>query len=85
MAAGDSDNLTATMEHLACFVPGNLALGVEAGAVSGAKAAAYLELASDLAGACFEMYAQQPSGAHLTLSRPKLADPGPARLGKGLG
>lgn len=53
------------MEHLACFVPGNLALGVEAGAVAGAKAAAYLRLATDLADACFQMYAQQPSGARL--------------------
>ncbi len=63
----DSDNLTLNMEHLACFVPGNLALGVESGAVAGAKAAAYLQLAMDLADACFQMYAQQPSGAHLPL------------------
>ena len=63
----DSDNLTLNMEHLACFVPGNLALGVESSAVAGAKAAAYLQLATDLADACFQMYAQQPSGAHLPL------------------
>ncbi|KAK9845755.1 hypothetical protein WJX81_001541 [Elliptochloris bilobata] len=56
------ENLTTVMEHLACFVPGNLALGVESGAVAGAKADEYLALAAELTVACFQMYAQQPSG-----------------------
>ena len=51
------------MEHLACFVPGNLALGVESGAVAGAKAEEYLALAAELCVACFQMYSQQPTGA----------------------
>ena len=51
------------MEHLACFVPGNLALGVESGAVAGAKAEEYLALAAELSVACFQMYSQQPTGA----------------------
>lgn len=57
------ENLTTVMEHLACFVPGNLALGVESGAVSGAKAEEYLALAAELSVACFQMYSQQPTGA----------------------
>jgi len=48
---------TDTMDHLACFVPGMLALGAH-----GATAAADLELAADLMETCYRMYADSPSG-----------------------
>lgn len=41
-------------DHLACFLPGNLAQGVSAGAVGGPKAARYLEAAVALATTCFQ-------------------------------
>ena len=75
------------MEHLACFVPGNLALGVESGAVAGAKAEAYLALAAELCVACFQMYSQQPTGASRTqrlalssYTRPRSASLRPSSL-----
>ena len=51
------------MDHLACFVPGMLALGVHHGAVKGDKAGAYRKLAADLGETCYQMYARQPTGA----------------------
>ena len=71
------ENLTTVMEHLACFVPGNLALGVEAGAVSGAKAEAYLALAAELCVACVQMYSQQPTGVLQTQKKALNADSRP--------
>ena len=59
------------MEHLACFVPGMLALGAHAGAVRGPKAGQYLGLAEELTRTCWQMYAQMPSGAR----RPRAAAP----------
>jgi hypothetical protein len=50
------------MDHLACFVPGMLGLGVAAGAVGGARAARYLAAAGGVAGTCWEMYSRQPTG-----------------------
>lgn len=53
------------MEHLTCFVAGNLALGVEAGAVAGDAATRYLWLAKNLTRTCYEMYRHMPTGAAL--------------------
>ena len=50
------------MDHLACFVPGMLALGVVHGAVTGAKADKYKKLAADMTETCYQMYARQPTG-----------------------
>ena len=55
------------MDHLACFVPGMLALGVHHGAVKdAAKAKAYRKLAVDLTETCYQMYARQPTAAIAT-------------------
>ena len=48
---------TDTMDHLACFAPGMLALGAE-----GARANADRELAVALMHTCYRMYADSPSG-----------------------
>ena len=50
------------MDHLACFLPANLALGVAEGAVRGAKAALYAEVAANLTYTCWQMYARMPTG-----------------------
>lgn len=66
------------MDHLACFLPGVLALGVAHGAVSGPKALRYQKLAADLTETCYQMYARQPKGTlpcHYTL----VCAPSPAR------
>jgi hypothetical protein len=42
-------------DHLSCFLPGNLALGVVEGAVAGPKAQRYLAAAAALARTCYEM------------------------------
>ncbi|KAI3429765.1 hypothetical protein D9Q98_010078 [Chlorella vulgaris] len=49
-------------DHLVCFVPGMLALGAHSGAVTGAKAEAYMRLAGDLTHTCWQMYHRMPSG-----------------------
>ena len=51
------------MDHLACFVPGMLALGVSHGAVKGQKAAQYQSVAENMTYTCYQMYKQQPTGA----------------------
>ena len=51
------------MDHLACFIPAMLALGVRAGAVAGDKAVEFLEVAEELGETCWQMYAQMPTGA----------------------
>ncbi|KAK9807221.1 hypothetical protein WJX73_010611 [Symbiochloris irregularis] len=53
---------TQKMDHLACYLPGNLALGVAEGAVSGAKAEKYMAAARSLTTSCWHMYSQQPTG-----------------------
>lgn len=50
------------MDHLVCFVPGMLALGVHTGAVSGAKADKYLEVAAGVTHTCWQMYRSMPTG-----------------------
>ena len=51
------------MDHLACFIPGMLALGGHAGAVTGDKATEFLEVAEELGETCWQMYDQMPTGA----------------------
>ena len=52
------------MEHLACFAPGMLALGVAraAGQLSPAGAANHTRLATELAETCWRLYADTPTG-----------------------
>ena len=50
------------MEHLTCFVAGNLALGVSSGAVTGGNATKYLDLAKNLTATCYQMYRHTPTG-----------------------
>lgn len=52
------------MEHLACFAPGMLVLGVLQGAVShnATKAEQYLETAAAVTDTCWHMYDRQVSG-----------------------
>lgn len=49
-------------EHLACFIPAMLALGVKEGAVTGDKAERYLSLAKDLTYTCWQMYDRHATG-----------------------
>ena len=44
------------------LLAGNLALGVAEGAVTGAKAAKYAEVAANLTYTCWQMYARMPTG-----------------------
>ncbi|KAK9814704.1 hypothetical protein WJX72_010173 [[Myrmecia] bisecta] len=50
------------MGHLACYLPGNLALGATSGAVKPKKAARYMQVARDLTNTCFQMYERMPTG-----------------------
>lgn len=50
------------MEELSCFVPGNLALGIMTGAVTGARAARYAAAAKNLTYTCWQMYQRMPTG-----------------------
>lgn len=52
--------LVAKMDHLACFVPGMLALGVWK--MGGNGSAPYLELAEDLVYTCIQFYSRQCTG-----------------------
>lgn len=48
--------------HLGCFYPGNVALGVLSGAVTGKKAEEYLQFAEDMMHTCFQLYNQTKTG-----------------------
>ena len=60
-----SGNLIGKMEHLACYFPGSMALGVAQGAVSGPKAQHYLDVAANLTYTCWQMYERTTTGALL--------------------
>ena len=47
--------IRAKMDHLTCFVPAMLALGVHAHAVTEAKAVKFLDLAEELGRTCWQM------------------------------
>ena len=53
------------MEHLGCFIPAMLALGVQQGAVSGDKAKRYMTLAEELTYTCWKMYSMTHTGKSL--------------------
>lgn len=57
-----SGDLVHKMDHLACFLPGVLALGASHGAVTGTKAVQYMTLAHNMTSTCYEMYARQETG-----------------------
>ena len=57
VAEWDRAGLVHKMDHLACFVPGMLALGAE-----GPHEREYMELAKELMYTCVQMYFRQPSG-----------------------
>ena len=50
------------MEHLSCFFPGSIALGIMEGAVAGAKAEQYLDIAEKLTYSCWQMYQRTKTG-----------------------
>merc|ERR1719506_1253258 len=50
------------MDHLACFVPGMLALSATTGAVSASRASAHMALADELLDTCCAFYAATPTG-----------------------
>lgn len=50
------------LTHLGCFYPGNVALGVISGAVTGEKAQKYLEFAESMGKACFQLYNATATG-----------------------
>jgi hypothetical protein len=50
------------MDHLVCFVPGMLALGVEEGIVTGEEATRHMDAARQLMRTCYASYEKQPSG-----------------------
>ena len=62
------NNVVHHMEHLVCFVPAMLALGVQQGAVSGDKAQRYMDLAKDLTYTCWRMYDSNPRGGPYRLA-----------------
>ncbi len=57
------------MDHLSCFIPAMLALGVHMGAVTGDKADKYLQVAEELTHTCWQMYHQMATGASSPLGR----------------
>lgn len=61
-----STMLEPRLEHLTCFLPGNLALGVAYGAVSGPKADLYMDVAKNLTYSCWQMYERMPMGGMTT-------------------
>lgn len=56
------DSLSPVLEHLRCFFPGSVALGVMSGAVQGPKAQLYLEFAANMTLACYQLYNSSASG-----------------------
>lgn len=52
----------ASLEHLTCFLPGNLALGAKMQAVGASKSQHYLEKAELLTESCWLMYRRTASG-----------------------
>ena len=50
------------MEHLTCFLPGNLALGALHGAVATAAFPAYMQAAAAMTETCWQMYERTATG-----------------------
>ena len=64
--AGDmrGEQVDSVLEHLRCFYPGSVALGVMSGAVQGPKAERYLQFAANMTQACFQLYNTTASGGY---------------------
>ena len=62
------------MEHLSCFLPGNIALGVMEQAIGPAKTQAYMQIAEKLTYTCWQMYERTATGT------PPSADPSSAAV-----
>ena len=60
--SGPGRPIKPVVTHLGCFYPGNIALGVISGAVTGEKAKEYLEFAENMTYACFQLYNQTKTG-----------------------
>lgn len=58
---GRSTSPDVAMEHLACFVPGWLAMGAQY-QQDPARKARHMKLAEDIAYTCWQMYERQPTG-----------------------
>ncbi len=52
-------------DHLACYFPGNIALGVQQGAVGPDKAPYYMAVAANLTRTCWRMYDDMPTGDNM--------------------
>jgi mannosyl-oligosaccharide alpha-1,2-mannosidase len=57
LRSSDGRNFHAVMDHLACFLPGALALGYLHG-----FPLSHLEMARNLTHTCYQLYHQSPSG-----------------------
>ena len=62
IADWQGSSLSHKMDHLACFVPGMLALGATTGAVSASRASAHMALADELLDTCCAFYSATPTG-----------------------
>ncbi|GAB4814643.1 hypothetical protein N2152v2_001689 [Parachlorella kessleri] len=62
IAEFDRASVKHKFDHLVCFVPGMLALGVHSGAVAGEKAKQYMQVAAGVTETCWQMYHTQPTG-----------------------
>jgi len=58
----DGHRKEAKMDHLACFVPGMLALGARSGIVADDVAEQHMQLAKEMMRTCYWMYERQVSG-----------------------
>lgn len=65
IGARQNSRFQSRMDHLACFLPGNFALGVMTNAVTGDKAQIYLQAARNLTDSCWHMYSRTATGASL--------------------
>ena len=61
-ANGFNGNISPVVTHLGCFYPGNVALGVISGAVTGMKATEYLNFAENMMEACYQLYNATATG-----------------------
>jgi mannosyl-oligosaccharide alpha-1,2-mannosidase len=56
------NDVSREVTHLGCYYPGNVALGVISGAVTGEKAASYLDFAKGMMDTCLELYTSTGTG-----------------------
>jgi len=70
----NNGKIDAKMDHLVCFLPGLLALGVEEGVVEGEEAEKHMNLAKEVMRTCYESYVLQATkiGPEFMVFRPTL-------------